>query len=534
MKSVMQHQFSRVPSVEIPRSSFDRSCGYKTTFNNGDLIPFFLDEALPGDTFNCRVTALARVATLLSPVMDNMYLDTFFFAVPYRLVWNNWKKFHGEQDDPGDSISFVPPTLTTTAVTGEAVGTIFDYMGIPTEIPDLEFNSFHLRAYNLIYNEWFRDENLQDSVTVHKDDGATEALTDYSLLKRGKRRDYFTSCLPWPQKGDSVSLPLGTTAPVTGIGKLDQTYGQSPANVYETGGTASTSYAAGATYFGDNIATPNQVVYLEEDPNNAGYPGIYADLASATAATINQIRQAFQVQRLLERDARGGTRYVELIASHFGIKNAGGDARLQRPEYLGGGSTPLNVSEVTSTNKHTLAALGDLGAKGSAFIRNHGFTKSFTEHCLIVGLISARADLTYQQGLNRMWSRQTRYDYFYPSLSHLGEQAVLNKEIYAQGTSDDELVFGYNERYAEYRYKPSLITGEFRSAYTATLDSWHLSQEFGSLPTLGDTFIKEDVPMDRVKAAGSTVPDFIFDSYINLKCARPMPLYGVPGLLDHF
>jgi len=530
MKSVMQHQFSRIPSVEIPRSSFDRSCGYKSTFNNGDLIPFFLDEALPGDTFNCRVTALARVATLISPVMDNIYLDTFFFAVPYRLVWDNWKKFHGEQDNPGDSISFIPPTLTTTAVTGEAVGTIFDYMGIPTEIPGLEFNTFHFRAYNLIYNVWFRDENLQDSVTVHKDDGGTEALTDYTLLKRGKRRDYFTSCLPWPQKGDAVSLPLGTSAPITGLGKSTQSYTAGPNNFYETGGTGTTVYANHTTS-----------ITMEEDPNNAGFPGIYADLASATAATINQIRQAFQVQRLLERDARGGTRYVELIASHFGIKNAGGDARLQRPEYLGGGSTPITVNPVATTTDNSYAGfggenqfVGDLGAIGVGHINSHGFTKSFTEHCLIVGLVSARADLTYQQGLNRMWSRQTRYDYFYPSLAHLGEQAVLNKEIYAQGTSDDELVFGYNERYAEYRYKPSLITGEFRSTYSSTLDSWHLSQEFGSLPTLGDTFIKEDVPMDRVKAAGSNVPDFIFDSYINLKCARPMPLYGVPGMLDHF
>jgi len=533
MKSVMQHQFSRVPSVEIPRSSFDRSCGYKTTFNNGDLIPFYLDEALPGDTFHLRLTALGRIATLLTPVMDNLYLDTFFFAVPYRLVWQNWKKFHGEQDDPGDSISFIPPTLSTTAVTGEAVGSIFDYMGIPTEIPDLEFNTFHLRAYNLIYNEWFRDENLQDSVTVHKDDGATEALTDYTLLKRGKRRDYFTSCLPWPQKGDAVQLPLGTSAPVTGIGLNSQTFTTGPTTVYETGESASTSFA---DYFNTGAN-----VKIEEDPNNAGFPGIYADLASATAATINQIRQAFQVQRLLERDARGGTRYVELIASHFGIKNAGGDARLQRPEYLGGGSSPVNVSEVAAKGDTNVGITGtsqqytgDLGAIGRVHVNGNGFTKSFTEHCLIIGLVSARADLTYQQGLNRMWSRQTRYDYFYPSLAHLGEQAVLNKEIYAQGTSDDDLVFGYNERYAEYRYKPSLITGEFRSTYSSTLDSWHLSQEFGSLPTLGDTFIKEDVPMDRVKAAGSNVPDFIFDSYIKLKCARPMPLYGVPGMLDHF
>lgn len=506
MKSVMEHTFSRVPNVEIPRSSFDRSHGRKSTFDAGYLVPIFVDEALPGDTFNLDMAGFARMATPLFPLMDNLKMETFFFAVPNRLVWDNWQKFCGEQANPGDSTEYVVPTITSTATYGYQNQSLEDYFGLPTGIPDLEHSALWHRAYNLIYNEWFRDQNLQDSVVVNTDDGPDSPL-DYSLLKRGKRADYFTSSLPWPQKGESVKLPLGTQAAV------------------KTPGTASTDYGS--------MSTDASKVMFAGVGAATGFD-LYADLTDATAATINQLRQAFQVQKLLERDARGGSRYTEIVRSHFGVTSP--DARLQRPEYLGGGSANINITPIAQTSStDATTPQGNLAGYGTSAFGNHGFTKSFTEHCVIIGLICVRADLTYQQGLNRMWSRQTRLDYYWPALNALGEQAVLNKEIYAQGSlaATDEDVFGYQERYAEYRYKPSEITGKFRSNDAATLDSWHLSQRFTSLPTLNATFIQETPPMDRVVAVPSE-PDFLFDAYFSMRCARPMPLYGVPGYIDHF
>lgn len=537
----MSHNFSQVPKAEIQRSSFDRSHGYKTTFDSGLLIPFYVDEALPGDTFNLKMTAFCRLATPLKPIMDNMFLETFFFAVPYRLVWDNWQRFNGEQTNPGDTTDYLIPQIVANTDVGWSVGEIGDYFGIPTGAPGISTSALPFRAYSLIWNEWFRDQNLQTSIVFPKGDGP-DSITGYTLKRRGKRHDYFTSCLPWPQKGADVTMPLGAKAPILGLGisfttpRFDQT---ATAQVVQTDGSV-ISVGTGGTagwesYANVNSATAPWIAKASAGANSS--PDIYANLAAATSAKINQIREAFQLQRLFERDARGGTRYTEIIKAHFGVTSP--DARLQRPEYLGGGSSAINIHPVaqsSASGAYADSPQGNLAAYGTGGFTGHGFSKSFTEHCIIIGLLNVRADLTYQQGLNRMWSRKTRYDHYWPALSHLGEQAVLNKEIYAQGTNApgvDDGVFGYQERYGEYRYKPSLITGQFRSSYATSLDIWHLSQDFGTLPTLNSTFIEENPPLSRVLAV-TTEPQFLLDSYINLRCARPMPVFGVPGYLDHF
>lgn len=529
-----QQHFAQLPAAEIQRSKFDRSSAHKTTFDAGQLVPVFLDEVLPGDTFHMSATTFTRLATPLKPFMDNVYIDVHFFFVPARLTWQNWQKFMGERvnpdDDPND---YTIPTTQIDLTTLEA-DDVACYFGLPPrpgtgDGPNV--NALPFRAYALVWNEWYRNQNLQDSIAVPLDDGPDD-WNAFKCLSRQKRPDYFTSCLPWPQKGDPVVIPLGDVAPVelTSAAALTVSTVDQGNGTIMVGGASSSPPTLGL--WSDTAKNPAVATTLSgaTSPSQFHAAGAYADLAEATAITINDLRTSFQIQRMLERDARGGTRYIELILSHFGVHSD--DARLQRPEYLGGGTSRLNINPIAATVATESEPQANLAAIGTGVVKG-GFQKSFTEHGYIIGIASVRADLTYQQGIEKIWLRETRNDFYWPTFAHLGEQAVTGKELFYSASAYDDAVFGYQERYGEYRYKNSRITGLMNSGFATNLDYWHLSQDFATPPPLNDSFIKENPPIDRVIAVPSE-PQFIADFWFQLTCDRPMPVYSVPGLIDHF
>lgn len=524
---VSQQDAAVVARADVPRSKFVGSWTRKTCFDAGYLIPIMLDEVLPGDHLTYDVTAFVRMATPLFPLMDNQRIDTFFFYVPNRLLWTNWVRFMGEQDTPSSSINYTVPVMTHTA----SVADIYDHMGIPPGTAGaLEFNCLPFRAYNLIWNEWFRDQNIQDAVTVPKTDGP-DAWNWYTILRRAKSHDYFTSALPWPQKFTAPTLPLLGTAPVLGIGFFNPAVNQhltGPVTVSEANG--------GTRSYGFYRSTANAHTYVEAVPSNIGRPNVYADLAAATGISIETMRNAWMVQSLMERDARGGTRYVELIKSHFGVTNP--DFRLQRPEYIGGGQTPLQLTPVAQTAPATGSVVGQLGAAGTA-VGQHRASFAATEHGYILGLINVKSDLSYQQGMHKMFRRRTRYDFYWPALAGLGEQPIYRQEIYAVGGvwgTADGLTFGYQERWHEYRTRYSDITSKLRSTASGTLDMWHLAQNFTAPPTLSSAFIGDEPPMTRVLAAGAlaTNQQYVADILFRRTAVRPIPMFGTPATLGRF
>lgn len=565
-RNVESHFALNPTRMDMPRSTFDRSSSVKTSFNVGEVIPFYIDEVLPGDTFKVETSKVVRMQTLLTPMMDNVYLDTYFFFVPNRLTWEHWKQFNGENTESAwiPSVEYEVPQITSPDDTGFSVGTIADYFGVPTGVPGLSVNALPFRAYALIMNEWFRDQNLQDPLLVPVDDATVEGVNTGTFVtdvaKGGKPfiaakyHDYFTSALPSPQKGPDVQIPVAEAGQysVVGNGKvLGLTNGT---DLYGMAAYALPTNHKVLTGIGNSIgsvtgsAINNQAVYIGGEAgfgvptaaqlgNDLSKSGLIAVAdGNAAAATINQLRLAFQIQKMYERDARGGTRYIEILKSHFGVTSP--DARLQRPEYLGGNRVPININQIVQQSATGTGDTPQGTVVGMSLTTdtNYDFTKSFTEHGFVIGLCVARYDHTYQQGLERMWSRKDRFDYYWPVFANIGEQAIKNKEIYAQGTSEDDEVFGYQEAWADYRYKPNRVSGEMRSSYAQSLDVWHLADDYESLPALSDAWIREDKnTVDRVLAVTSANSNQLFmDCYIKNMTTRPMPMYSIPGLIDHY
>ena len=568
-RNVESHFALNPTNIDIRRSTFDRSHSLKTSFNVGDIVPFFLDEVLPGDTFNVDTSKVVRLQTLLTPVMDNIYLDTYFFFVPNRLTWSHWKQFNGENTESAwiPQTEYEIPQITAPVDAGWSVGTIADYLGVPTGVPNLSVSALPFRAYALVMNEWFRDENLSDPLVVPVDDATVAGVNTGTFVtdvargglpyKAAKYHDYFTSCLPSPQKGPDVLIPVAsagnyavvgngkslglTDGSLTGLFGYQSVPGGSTlaVNSGTLGSSVGTAVPSSSNLNGSvGVATVSQ---LGDDLANSGLIAV-AD-GNAAAATINQLRMAFQIQKLYEKDARGGSRYIEILKSHFGVTSP--DARLQRPEYLGGNRVPININQVVqqSATASGETAQGTVTGMSVTTDTHSDFTKSFTEHGFVIGVMVARYDHTYQQGLERFWSRKDRFDYYWPVFANIGEQAVKNKEIYAQGPAKkdsagsviDDQVFGYQEAWADYRYKPSRVTGEMRSQYAQSLDVWHLADDYSALPMLSDSWIREDkTNVDRVLAVTSAVSNQLFaDIYIKNRTTRPMPMYSIPGLIDH-